>query len=58
MRGVETLQNYYKFPITITVHPWRDGHPTSISACRVWEDKGRDSNLQEGVSHIYTFRLC
>ena len=29
---------------TIT-HPWRNGHYTSISACRVWESKERDSSL-------------
>ena len=34
-----------------------DSHSTRISACEVWEDKGRGSNLQEGVSHIFTLRL-
>ena len=58
MRGVETLQNYYKFPITIIAHSWRDNHSTSISGCGVWEDKGRDSSFQKGASHTYTLRVC
>ena len=57
MRGVKTLQNYYKFPITVTVHPWREGHSISISTCGVWEGKNRDLSLQERVSHTYTLRL-
>ena len=42
-----------------TVHPSRDGHSIDISACGVWGvgGKGRDSNLQEGVSYTYIFRL-
>ena len=42
-----------------TAHPWCDGHSISISACGVWGvgGKGRDSNLQEGVSYTYIFRL-
>ena len=45
MRGVETLQNCYKFPITITTHPWRDSHSANISTCKVSKGKGWDSSF-------------
>ena len=36
---------------------WCGGLSTSINVCGVWGGKGRSSNLQEGVSHTYIFRL-
>ena len=43
----------------ITVHPWRDSHSTYIKC--LWGTvggKGRGSNLQEGVLHTYTLKIC
>ena len=37
-----------------TAYPWCVGYSISISACEVWEIRGRGSSLQEKVSHIWT----
>ena len=41
-----------------TMHPWRDSHYISKTACEVWRGKGLGSNLQQKDSYTYTLRLC
>ena len=51
---MSTLAHILVSAANTTVNLWYDGHFTSISVCRVWGGKGRDSSFQKRITHIYT----